>query len=259
METPFFVPAARDLAAMAAYPSDGELREPAIVLFAGDDSRNRVGVLRDAARALADLGHPVMRFDYPGIGMSPTEKMDKRWDLLPIALEACVWFREQTGLSRLALGGTCLGARAVLAVGAREPSVASVVGMGCPIRPRKRVNPRVRAGIVAIDAIGPRVVSKFTRGARTRDRGVGWEKGLIEDITCAAEHAVVSFLYGGEDEYYGDFDALIASGDLPPGVAEVLRVRVLEGEQLRGLMSVEHHSWVREQFVDALASLESVT
>ncbi|HEU4481079.1 MAG TPA: alpha/beta fold hydrolase [Actinomycetota bacterium] len=255
MEIPFFLPtSAGDLSAIASLPDDGVLHGPSVFLLPGDSARNRVGVLRDVARRVADNRQPVMRFDYPGHGFSPIDATPTRKDLIPIIVEAMDWFSTQTGLTDVAVAGTCLGARAAVMLAAADDRVTTAVSVGCPIRKRKPVKPKVRAGLAAIDAIGGRVASHLARGSRTKTIGEGWQKGLVEDILTAAPRARVEFVFGELDEFYADFRDLMASGDIPEEVRDELTVTVLPGEQLRGLMSVEHHSWVVDVLVESLTS-----
>lgn len=255
MDLPFYLPTSGgDLSCVASIPEFGELKDPAVVLLPGDNARNRVGVLRDVARGLAALQHPVLRFDYPGWGFSPTDAPGSRKELLPIVLEAVERFRTLTSCASIAVSGTCLGARGALMVAARIPGVTNTVAVGSPIRPRRPAGGKLAAGLATVDRIGGPMAERLAKlGSKTKVDGEGWQKGLLEDLDRAAERGRVELVFGGADEFYSDFLELSESGELPTRTLNRLVVTVLEGQQLRGLMSVEHHDWVRETLIRSLA------
>ena len=215
MDIPFFLPtSAGDLSAIATLPDGDPFTGPAVFLLPGDSARNRVNVLRDVARRVAAEGRPVMRFDYPGHGFSPTDGTPTRKDLIPIVVEAMDWFRSLTDQEEIAVAGTCLGARAAVLLAAADPRVTTAVSVGCPVRKRKPVKPKVRAGLAAVDAIGGRVATHLARGSRTKKISEGWQRGLVDDIVTASPRAHLEFVFGEKDEFYKDFQDLMASGDL---------------------------------------------
>ncbi len=79
-------------------------------------------VLVHAARALADRGHPVLRFDLSGTGDSagdPADGRPSRWrDDIRTGM---AFVRERTGAGRISLLGLRLGATLAAQVAAREP------------------------------------------------------------------------------------------------------------------------------------------
>jgi len=122
----------RALASIVTRPA-GELSDdrPAMVLL-NTGILHRVGHHRMyvmLARRLARRGHPVVRFDFPGVGDSPPRK-----DALNIheANFACLkdivdWIEATLGVKRVVLLGLCSGADYSLAYAARDPRVAGVV------------------------------------------------------------------------------------------------------------------------------------
>jgi pimeloyl-ACP methyl ester carboxylesterase len=245
VDVPLFVPtAAGAMSAMASVPESGRVRGPAVALLPGHEAeRVRIDALRDIAHALAAEGQPVISFDYPGIGMSPSKALPRN-EVPRVLGEACAWFLDKTGLSELALAGTCGGAALSLTIAARSPSVCAVVAQGLPLRLRRgRVKSRIRAGIAALDWVGPGVVAPLTRGSSVKYSETEWNLELVGDICAAATRARVELVFGENDRAYHDFLQLQLSERLLPEAANKLEVSVLPGAALNLLSNEEHQSW----------------
>lgn len=81
------------------------------------------------ARRYAAKGHPVVRFDFGGIGDSPVQSdtlapLDAN---LRSLREVCDWIETTFGLSRFVLMGLCSGADQSIIQAARDPRIAAVV------------------------------------------------------------------------------------------------------------------------------------
>lgn len=249
MDVPLFVPtAAGEMSAMATVPESGRVRDPAVALLPGHEAeRVRIDALRDIAHTLTAVGHPVISFDYPGIGMSPSKALPRE-DVPTVMGEACEWFLDKTGLSELALAGACGGAFLSLAIAARNPAVCTVVAQGLPMRQRHgRVKSRTRAGIAALDWVGPRVLAPLTTGSAFRYSKDEWDKRLVDDICSAVARTRVTLVFGEKDRAYTDFLEIRESGEIPPDVAGKLEISVLPGEGLSLLSNLDHQSWFCSQ------------
>ena len=247
MDIPLFVPtAAGEMSAMASIPSSGTVQGPAVGLLpAMEAERVRLDVLRDIAHALAERGQPVISFDYPGSGMSPSQV--PREEVTSVLSEACDWFLEQTGSTELALTGSCFGGRLALAIAARNQSVSTVVAQAIIMKLRtRRVQSRVRAGIAALDVVGPRVTAPLTRGSSVRYSETEWDRELVDDITGAARNAHVHLVFGEQDPGYRDFIELTGSNTISPEVAQDLEVSVFPGEPLNVLTNPAQQVWFRD-------------
>jgi pimeloyl-ACP methyl ester carboxylesterase len=102
------------------------------VIFLNAGMLHRVGPNRcyvKWARWLAELGHPVLRFDSSGLGDSPVSQSNADYDgrmheetswAMAAVTKAC-------GSDQFILGGLCLGAVNALLAAAHEPQVCGVV------------------------------------------------------------------------------------------------------------------------------------
>jgi pimeloyl-ACP methyl ester carboxylesterase len=248
VDVPLFVPTqAGPMSAMASIPSAGELVGPALALLPGlEAERVRLDVLREVAHALAERGQPVISFDYPGVGMSPSPGLPRE-EVPSVFTEACDWFLGETGLAELALAGSCGGARMALAIAADNPKVSTVLAQGLPMKIRRRgVKSRVRAGIAALDIVSPKLITPLTRGANVRYSETDWNDDLLRDLSAAAANARVHFVFGELDIAYTDFLELAHSESIPAEVLEGLTVSVLPGESLSLLTKPVQQQWFRE-------------
>jgi uncharacterized protein len=95
------------------------------------------------ARRFSELGFPVLRFDFSGLGDSEGRIEDHLMaDLyrgiqlgryVDETLDAIQWFREKGGVDRVVLAGLCGGAITGLLAAARCTDVAGVLGIGLPV------------------------------------------------------------------------------------------------------------------------------
>ena len=251
---PFFLPTSRGtLSAVATLPAGVELKGPAVVMLPGDVvARARVSLLHHVAQDLARLGQPVLRFDYPGAGLAPTETVPPKDEAAEIVSEAARWFLDATGLDRVAEAGTCMGAHLALMTAASEPRVESVVAIGCPIRPRHKSKSRVRSSIAALDNIGTKVASRLTKGNR-RETGEGAYREVVTSIENAATHADLRFVYGEDDDFLGDFVELRGSTELSVATQERVELSVLPGGSVRGVSGMKDYEAVRALLVESLS------
>ncbi|MEL7535601.1 MAG: hydrolase 1, exosortase A system-associated [Pseudomonadota bacterium] len=124
-------------------PSDAALA----VVFVVGGPQYRVGSHRQfvlMARAIADGGIPVLRFDYRGMGDADGESrpfFDTQHDIR--AAIDCV-FREVPGVRRVALLGLCDGASACMIYSASDPRVSKLVLLNPWARTALRPNGAVR-------------------------------------------------------------------------------------------------------------------
>ena len=244
-EIPLYFPTCRGDAAGIVSVPDRETDLPAVLLLTGDaNSRTRVGVLADVARRLSGRGHPVLRFDYPGAGLSNSDVSPKHEELAVVALEAADWLLSQTGCSQLLTAGHCMGARFALVVAAYNEAVTRAVAVGCPIRKRQVIRSQVRTRLAAKSTLGPALSSVLTRGHRSKP-AAGWFPGLLQEIQTATPRAHLGFIYGSEDEFHADLRALL--DEVGPEVAQHVSVSVRQGAQLRALTELEHHPWVASE------------
>ncbi len=260
MQVPFFVPtSAGTIDAIAHLPDGGALKGPAVVFLPGGDNprtRNRVGL--ELARDLATNGQPVMRLDLPGCGLSPIPEVIKDRDVLGHALvEAVAWFREMTGAETSAIAGTCGGAATSLAVAARDPLTTKAIAIDLPTikRKKRKALRRVRAGIAAVDPVGERFTAALVGGG-SKGEMEGWFPSVIDSLERAAGGTQVTFVYGGADHFYEDFQELMNSDVLGEEIRSAWDVKVLPDAQLYGFTKVEDMAWLRDALVEILAQPE---
>lgn len=251
-EQPLFVSTSHgEVAALVSIPdADGIRDDVAAILFTGDaSSRTRVGVLATAAEALARSGIPVLRFDYPGAGLSESVPRPPNVALAEVASEVVGWFRDQTEAEQLLVGGHCLGARLALYVASQHEEVSATVAIGCPIKKRQIRPSRARAKLASSERVGPIASRVMVKGKRTKGSS-DFYPGLIEEIVAAGRRGRICFVYGSEDEFREDLTELLE--DVPPDVRESVVVEVLPGAQLRALTDLDDHPWVVDRMVESL-------
>lgn len=257
MEVPFFVPTTLgDLAGIASLPASGRLRSPAVVLLPGGrNPRTRGRADLDAARRVATSGHPVLRLDYPGNGLSPRADfdLDERAESL---LEASVWWKRLCEVDGLVLGGFCRGARFSLQLAALSSEITAVVAIGLPVAGRTMSATKVEIGLAAIDSVGKRLAPALARST-SRKSFVGWKDATIADLSIAGARADIVLLYGADDHFYTDFLELLESGGLPDEVTGRLDVRIRPGCQVYGNSKIEDLRWIADTVFDAIAGMGS--
>jgi pimeloyl-ACP methyl ester carboxylesterase len=134
---------------------------------------NRVHVA--IARRLAAAGHPVLRFDFSGVGDSPP-----RVDHLPFeessveeARAAMDHLRDTTGADRFVLAGICSGADVALATAGRDRRVAGVAAVNARrfaasdetfIAVRERAVAKHYRRIATSGSFGGKSLAKLSRG-----------------------------------------------------------------------------------------------
>lgn len=137
-EVPAFFPAGEQtLFGVLTRPSSSA-RETGVILLTGGafipgTNRNRLSVRM--ARALAERGFPVLRFDYHGVGESTGEI--GTYDLnRPFSedLEGAADLMRGIGVKRLAFVGSCFGARTLLSTAERIPELSAAILMSAPIQ-----------------------------------------------------------------------------------------------------------------------------
>lgn len=122
--------AKHSLCGIVTHPTTEVARIPIIVLNTG--IIHRVGHHRmyvTLARRWAAQGHPVVRFDFGGIGDSPVQSAELPpldANLISIG-EVCDWVESNLGQSQFVLIGLCSGADHSVIYAAQDPRVAGVV------------------------------------------------------------------------------------------------------------------------------------
>ncbi len=158
-------------------------RAPVAVILLNAGFIHRVGPYRMGvrlARALADAGYPVLRFDLPGIGDS-IELADKsEVDVIRGVLDAVA---KQTGYQRFVIGGLCAAADAGWKVAAADPRVEGLI----------LLDGLARKGMWSTWARLRRLVRKppsawlaAVRNLRAHPAGDGGGNGAARDVTDAA-------------------------------------------------------------------------
>lgn len=146
-----------------------------------------------AARALVDLGLPVLRFHFRGVGRSagafdggPGERDDAR--------AALAWLESSHAGVPLVVGGFSFGSWIGLDVGSRSPAVVALLGLAPPL---------------ALYDFG------FLRGCPVRMHCIAGDRDpfcpapeLVALVTALGPHASCDILPGGEHLLTGQLDAL---------------------------------------------------
>lgn len=122
--------AKHSLCGIVSHPAPGVARVPIVFLNTG--IIHRVGHHRmyvTLARRWAAWGHPVVRFDFGGIGDSAVQSAELPpldANLISIG-EVCDWIQSEFGQSRFVLIGLCSGADHSVIYASQDPRVAGVV------------------------------------------------------------------------------------------------------------------------------------
>lgn len=254
---PVFVPCGREhLAAVITVP-DGPARGLTLLMTgAGPNRGHRFRAWTRAAERLASRGIASVRFDYGSTGESTGRETAWRAADLPVdeALAVTRFAMRATGIQRVAVAGSCLGAWTALELAAEMPECLGLVFMPghAPIlgladrttlgrghRRRKRVR-------------GLRRVQR-TFNKLLRIISAPWRRRLSWRLphARALDHARILFLFG-QREYAprgrarADLEAL--TSELSPDQAARCEVRVLSIRSLRAFHSLE----TRDAMIDAI-------
>jgi putative redox protein len=131
------------------------------------------------ARALAQSGFGVLRFDFTGLGGSGGDFANTHFSSnVDDLVAAADWLRDQHGAPALLVGHS-LGGAAVLAAAHRVPDNAAVATIGAPFDPAHVVH-QLGAGLRQIEAEGQATVQLAGRSFTIR-------RAFIEDLTGQAQ------------------------------------------------------------------------
>lgn len=253
--------------------------DAAVVLLTGGgfipgSHRNRMWVR--LARRLGAAGIPALRVDYRGVGES-TGRTLEFWLDRPFVedLDGAVrWLRER-GVTRVALAGSCFGARTILETAEGIAGLAGAVLLSVPLRGhrwgeyaatrfateltvadyvhraararvlRRLLDRRWREAYLRVLRVKARSVVGRLRAGRRPDEipdGLGWmsPKFVIPLRHLVGRRVPLLFLYGSEDEYYREFQRALVEGlDRLIGQADgALEIRTVEGV-LHGFTTLE--------------------
>ena len=137
-EEPFFFPAGEEtLFGILTHPTD-DVENGAVIVLPGGSAptstgRNRLSVR--LTRTAAAHGWHGVRFDFHGVGESTGVAERLRLDE-PFAddlLGVIRWLKDERGITRFALVGSCFGSRTALGVSA-EPAVEAMCLIAAPVR-----------------------------------------------------------------------------------------------------------------------------
>lgn len=183
----------RSLVGVLTHPpeSDDSRHQPAFIL-SNAGIVHRVGPHRlyvKLARRLSALGHPVLRFDFSGIGDSHT-----REDLLPFdessvkeQQDAMSCVQDRLGVSRFVVGGLCSGAKVAFATACCDARVVGAVP--------------INAGLHLHPGATPAALVELRRRSQARHywrmaffssfRGKNWKKALGRQLDVGARLKVM--------------------------------------------------------------------
>jgi pimeloyl-ACP methyl ester carboxylesterase len=268
-EEPVSFPAEEErLLAILTRPTGGEL-PTAVVLVGGGWYGTSMGpsrLLVRLARRLATAGHPVLRFDFHGVGES-SGTIDRFSLDFPFTgdVTAAINCMRDRGFDRIVLVGWCLGARAALASAAGEPAVRGVGLVSVDLRSdtmRGGSQPRglelstwrlIRKGLrprLLWDVIRHRNLQFFLKVLRKKRQSLAASMRtrlrrsppvpdvlvspyFLEPFEAAIErHLPMLFLYGDDDIQYKEFVSASA-GRLGKALAlasSFTSIEVVEGE-----------------------------
>jgi uncharacterized protein len=126
-------------------PSATPRRDIAILLLS-PGVKNRVAPHRlynKMAAAYVELGFPVLRFDFHGLGDSEGDVPEPLLADLYRSIQlgryvddtrcAMTWMRQTYGIERFILGGLCGGAITGVLAGSDDPAVIGILGLGLPV------------------------------------------------------------------------------------------------------------------------------
>jgi uncharacterized protein len=285
VERPVFLRSgAEELFGIFAEPSSRSNDLAVLYLMGGDQgsSCGRDQRVAKLCRRLATDGHPVLRFDYHGVGDS-TGFVDRfRMDspFVDDAQAAIDWLVRQ-GLDRIVLIGSCFGARNAVATASAVVDTAGIALMAMSVRDKEKddagVTSRVRSRSLwhyAYRVLQPRSLAAmasreqratYRRLARNRiharrARGpLDWiSPSLMEQLGRIAKHGIpLLILRGTEDPTFDDFELALAGplGDVVKGRHEEADVRILHG-RLGALSDPRVHEETIDQISDWLSMID---
>jgi alpha/beta superfamily hydrolase len=269
-EFPVFFPAGREhVFGILTYPARTAVEGVAAVLLTGGGlipGSHRNGMWVALARSLAAQGIPALRFDYRGVGES-TGIVPELWLDRPFTddlVGAARWLRER-GMTRLALAGSCFGARTILGASEQLEDLAGAVLLSVPLRGhrereyaatrfaqeltladymrraarlrviRRLLDGRWRAAYMRVLKVKARRLRGQMRASLPAvgiPRAPEWVSPVfLEPFVDLVRRGVPTLLlYGSEDEYYHEFRRAVAEGI---GVLlegrDVIEVRTVNG------------------------------
>jgi dienelactone hydrolase len=251
-------------------------KEVVVVLLTGAGQmpmthRNRLWVR--LAHRLAAEGFPVLRFDYHGAGES-TGEISAYWLDRPLVgdLEGAVRWLRGRHVSKLAMVGSCFGARTILAGADRVPELQAAVLLSPPLRGddyqvgrsagaftlvkyfRKALRLRVFRRMLDagwreayLGLLKRRIGRLFSRMERSPSRSQGrqelrWvSQKFLRPLRAVVRRQVpLLLLYGREDPAYHDFEEALRGdlGDIVSEGRETIELRTVEGV-LHGFTTLE--------------------
>lgn len=193
-----------------------------------------------------------MRFDYPGIGISPIARPLPREKLQRATNEAVEWFAKASGADRLSIAGICLGGILGLRAALEAGAVDTVAVVSLPVRRRRPIPAPARARLAAVDPVARVLGPVLTSGARSRASSNDWIGGLPAQIDAVAGRASLRFVNGERDEYHGDLMDLLAAGVVSPEARRRIEVVVLPDARLHMTASAAAHAWLGDTLVELL-------
>ncbi|WP_158214529.1 alpha/beta fold hydrolase [Phaeobacter sp. 22II1-1F12B] len=233
--------AKQSLCGIVTHPTTKTPGIPIVVLNTG--IIHRVGHHRmyvTLARRWAAQGHPVVRFDFGGIGDSPVQSdelppLDA--NLISIG-EVCDWVESNLGLSRFVLIGLCSGADHSVIYAARDPRVA---------------------GVVLIDPTIPRTWQFFLRDTLSRLKRPVIYRNILSGR--GSTWARIRHLFGGKapEPRQGEFAQ--PQLETPEAIAfleETYQKAVTNGAEMLAVFTGGHsfqHNY-RRQLLDALQNVD---
>ena len=256
-EFPVFVPFGREhLAAVVTVPEAAPRGLTLLMTGAGPNRGHRFRAWTRAAERLADRGIASVRFDYGSTGESTGGVTAWRASDLPVdeALAVTRFAMRATGIQRVAVAGSCLGAWTALELAAEMPECLGLVFMpghapilGLADRTMLRRGHHRRKRVRGLR----RVRRTFTKLLRLVSRPWGHGRTWRLPHARALDHARILFLFG-QREYAprgrarADLEAL--TSELSPEHAARCEVRVLPIRSLRAFHSLE----TRDAMIDAI-------
>lgn len=253
--------------------------------------RNRMWVR--LARRLAAAGWPVLRFDYHGVGES-SGRVDEFWLDRPFVedLDAAVSWLRGKAVSRIALVGSCFGARTILAGSESLGDLAGICLLSVPLRGHRQgelaanrfaeewtaaqymrrafrwrvlqrlLTPEWQQTYVRILKVKLRDVLNGRQSAQPGERSLRWiSRGFLQPLRRLVERGVpVLLLYGSAEEYYNDFRRAAQGelGDLLAAGRLTLEVRTIGGV-LHGFTTLAAQSQAIECAFDWITGLRRPT
>lgn len=161
-------------------PTSDNATKTAVVLLSGTFGgtttigRNRIWVRM--ARRLAREGHPVLRFDYAGLGDSVGEMVCYELETPAVPeLSAAFDLLASRGATEIIVVGTCYGSRTALVGSAGDPRVRGVYLLAPPVRSGRKgtggadhLAQQHGSAVLAMNALKPRNIRKLVQDKRSR-------------------------------------------------------------------------------------------